>query len=249
MVVQRGQPIHLWGWASAGSQVEVRLANAQATAVADDLGRWSAYLPPMPAGGPYSITAQGDGGRVTLEDVLIGDVWVASGQSNMEMPLGGFGPNSQVQGGETAITQATDIKIRFLLVPRATSSNRLDDIDATWQICSPESARAISAVAYFFTHELRSAEKVPIGLVEATWGGTPAEAWTSMSALASDANLMPVFKAWSRYMDGQTWIWPRLSRAREARRRRRTGGGCALDRTIRGVRCRCLGRRPVFSTA
>ncbi len=229
MVVQREQPIHLWGWASPGSQIEVTLGKAHAAAVADDLGHWSAYLPPMSAGGPYSITVQGDGGQITLEDILIGDVWVASGQSNMEMPLGGFGPNSQVQGGETSIAQATDPKIRFLLVPRATSSNRLDDIDATWQVCSPESARPMSAVAYFFTHEVRSAEKVPVGLVEATWGGTPAEAWTSMSTLASDANLMPVFKVWSRYMDGQTDLAATLVREKREDDAARAAGASLPD--------------------
>jgi sialate O-acetylesterase len=204
MVVQRGQPIHIWGWASPGSQVAVTFENAHATAIADDLKHWSVYLPPMSAGGPYSLTVEGDGGKITLEDVLVGDVWIASGQSNMEMPLRGFGPQSPVQNGETAASQANDAKIRFLTIPRLSSSSPLDDTEATWQVCSPETAREFSAVAYFYVHEIRSLEKVPIGVVDSTWGGTPGEAWTSMSTLADDANFMPVFKAWSRFMNEQT---------------------------------------------
>jgi sialate O-acetylesterase len=204
MVVQREQPIHVWGWASPGAQIAVTLGHEHLTATADDLNHWSVYLPPMPAGGPYAITVEGDGGQIMLEDVLVGDVWIASGQSNMEMPLGGFGPKNPITDGEATIAHATDAKIRLLIVPRVSSNNPLDDTAASWVVCSPESARKFSAVAYFFVREIRSLEKAPIGVVDSTWGGTPGESWVSLPALASDANLAPVFQEWARFMDEQT---------------------------------------------
>ena len=215
MVVQRDQPIHMWGWASPGAQLTVTLGTAHATTTTDDLKHWSVYLPPMSAGGPYSITIDGDGGKITLDDVLIGDVWIASGQSNMEMPLSGFGPKSPVKGGEDAAAHATDTKLRLLMVPRVSSASPLDDTTTTWQVCSPETAHDFSAVAYFFVHEIRSLETVPIGVVDSSWGGTPGEAWTSMSALSADANLMPVFKTWTQFMDEQT----NLAETREREKR------------------------------
>src|SRR5262249_23922567 len=150
MVVQRDQPIHVWGWASPAAQVSVTLGTAHATAATDDLKHWSVYLPPMPAGGPYSITVDGDGSKIVLDHVLVGDVWIASGQSNMEMPLRGFGPKSPVKGGEEAAAHANDTKIRLLMLPHVSSNSPLDDTVTSWQVCSPESAREFSAVAYFF---------------------------------------------------------------------------------------------------
>jgi sialate O-acetylesterase len=203
MVVQREKPVHIWGWASPGAQIAVTVGHEHLSATADDLSHWSAYLPPMPAGGPYDITIEGDSGHIVLQDVLVGDLWIASGQSNMEMPLRGFGSNL-VKDGESAITHATDGKVRLLRLPHVSASYPLDDTAATWEVCSPESVREFSAVAYFFTREIRSLEKVPIGIVDSTWGGTPGESWVSLPALASDANLMPVFQEWARFMDEQT---------------------------------------------
>jgi sialate O-acetylesterase len=215
MVVQREQPIHIWGWAAPGAQIAITLGQEHLTTTADDLNHWSVYLAPKPAGGPYAITVEGDNGQLKLEDVLVGDVWIASGQSNMEMPLQGFGPKNPVKDGETAITHAADAKIRLLMVPHASAGNPLDDTTATWEVCSPESAREFSAVAYFFAREIRSLEKVPIGIVDSTWGGTPGESWVSLPALARDESLMPVFQVWARFMNEQT----DLSALRERERR------------------------------
>ena len=224
MVVQREQPIHIWGWASPGAQIAVTLGREHVTATTDDLHHWSVYLPPMTAGGPYAIAIEGDGGRMVLEDVLVGDVWIASGQSNMEMPLRGWG-ESVVKNGESAIKQATDGKVRLLLVAHASTSNPLDDTAATWEVCSPENVGEFSAVAYFFAREIRSLEKVPIGIVDSTWGGTPGESWVSLPTLAADANLAPVFQAWARFMNEQTDLAAVVERERREDEAARTAGG------------------------
>ncbi len=198
-VLQRDRPIHVWGWADPGERVSAILhgkndADQTVAATADELGHWSLYLPPHAAGGPYTLTV-GSSNSVTINDLLIGDVWIASGQSNMEMPLNGFPGSAVVKDGPQEIANASHPQIRLLHEAKRVSAFPLADQDATWAICSPETAASFSAVAYFFGRELERDQKVPIGLVEADWGGTPAEAWTSMEALGADAALMPVFAA------------------------------------------------------
>ena len=202
MVLQRDAPIHLWGWADPDEQVSVQLGNARVAASADNLGHWSLYLPPQPAGGPVEITIAGTN-TLTLTDVLIGDVWVASGQSNMQMPLGGFGSSAVLKDGEKEIAAATHPEIRLFQVPNRASAYRTNDIAATWTLCTPTTAKDFSAVAYFFGREIAAKEKVPVGLIDATWGGTPAEAWVSTEALASEPALAPVLLNWSNFANQQ----------------------------------------------
>jgi sialate O-acetylesterase len=212
-VLQRDRPIHVWGWGEVGERVTVTLhattlgakpkADDAASATADSLGHWSLYLQPHAAGGgPYTLAVSGTS-TITLNDLLIGDLWVASGQSNMEMPLSGFQGSAVLKNGAEEIRGANHPEIRMLHEPKRPSMYPLQDQEASWTICTPETAADFSAVAYFFAREIQQDQKVPIGLVEADWGGTPAEAWTSLDTLGSDAALMPLFAARAVDMDKQ----------------------------------------------
>jgi sialate O-acetylesterase len=195
MVLQREMPIHIWGFAAPGEQVNIDFHGSSTHATADKVGRWSVYLPAQPAGGPFTLTVRSSN-TIQLDDILLGDLWVASGQSNMEMPLAGFS-SAPIKDSEKEIASANQPQIRLLRVIKDTSAYPLDDIKEVrgWSVCTPESAHDFSAVAYFFARDLQQHQKVPIGLVDSTWGGTPAEAWVSLSGISSDAGLMPVFAA------------------------------------------------------
>lgn len=202
MVLQRNRPMHFWGWADPGENVTVSLDGQSAGSTADNLGKWSLYLPPHAAGGPFTVDVKGLN-HLTIDDAMIGDVWFASGQSNMEMPLKGFA-GAPIQNSEAEIQSANQPKLRLLLIQRTTSSFPLSDYQGAWTTCTPETAADFSAVAYFFGRDIAKKENVTVGLIDSTWGGTPAEAWTSMQGLTSDASLMPVFAAWGKMMDAQT---------------------------------------------
>jgi sialate O-acetylesterase len=191
-VLQRQMPVHIWGWAEAGEKITVSFHGQAQMAVADDLGRWSVFLRPEQAGGPYALTVQGSN-TIRLEDILVGDVWFASGQSNMEFPLNGFPGNAVLKNGAQEIAAATQPQIRLLRFARKASEYELRDQDASWTSCTPETAAQFSAVAYFFARDLVKQEHVPIGLIDSTWGGTPVAAWLSLDGLSRDAGLMPQF--------------------------------------------------------
>ena len=204
-VLQRDQPIHVWGWSDPSEGVAVSFDGATRTTAGDHLGRWSVYFPPQTAGGPFQLTVTGTN-KIVLEDLMIGDVWFASGQSNMEMPLSGFPESAVVNNAAEEIKNANQPGLRLLLIPRKATPYPLDDFqgDAAWTLCSPETAAKFSAVAYFFGREIASREHVTVGLIDSTWGGTPAEAWVSLDGLSADASLMPVFASWAKMADEQT---------------------------------------------
>ena len=201
MVLQRDRPIHIWGWADPGEKVSVALHGSSRVTAADGLGNWSLFLPPEAAGGPYQL-AVSSSNRIVLEDVLIGDVWFASGQSNMEMPLKGFN-GAPVQDSAAEIARAGQPRIRLLHIPQKAADFPLRNSDASWTACTPETAASFSAVAYFFGRDLAARENVAIGLIDATWGGTVAEAWLSLQSLSADAALMPVFALRAAMMRSQ----------------------------------------------
>ena len=178
MVLQRDQPIPVFGSADPGGEVVVMLGEAQAEATADDEGRWQAELPAMEAGGPYELIVAG-ADTLRFTDVLIGEVWVASGQSNMEWPL------SQTDGGEAAIASADRPRIRLFDVAHDVSALPRSDVREAqgWMAASPETVPGFSAVAYHFGRMLEDSLGVPIGLISTNWGGTRAEAWTSREGL------------------------------------------------------------------
>jgi sialate O-acetylesterase len=195
MVLQRGLPVHIWGRAAAGESVSVAFHGAMRSTTADSIGFWSVHLPPVEAGGPFELSVKGNN-TITLKDVLVGDVWVASGQSNMEFPVR-EGVNAQSE-----IAAANQPEIRLFHVSNKVAGYPLDDVDAkSWTACTPETVPDFSAVAYFFGRHLHEKLAVPIGLIETSWGGTPAEAWTSLRGISADASLMPVFAAWARLND------------------------------------------------
>jgi sialate O-acetylesterase len=192
-VLQRDRPIHIWGWAAAGAHLTAKLHAQSVPAVADSLGAFSLWLAPESAGGPYTLTISGDGPDFILSDLLIGDVWFASGQSNMEMPMRGFPGNAVLKDGDKEIAAATNPKLRLLIVDKKGSDYPLNDIPDTWTLCTPETAANFSAVAYFFGREIAAKENVPVGLIDSTWGGTPADSWVSMDTLGTHPDLLPAF--------------------------------------------------------
>jgi sialate O-acetylesterase len=197
MVMQRDLPLHFWGMSSPGERVTVSMKGEQKSATADELGHWNVYLAPRGAGGPYEVSVRGQN-TIVLHDVLVGDVWVASGQSNMEFPL------AKAAGAAEDISHSDDPQMRFLEVKRADAEWPQEDVVTTgWKASTRAAAPEFSAVAFYFAREIRAREKVPIGVIEAYWGGTPAESWTSLRALSADPALMPYFAAYSRFIEDE----------------------------------------------
>ena len=195
MVVQRRLPVHVWGKAAAGEAVSATVRDDTRSTTADSIGLWSLYLKPGEAGGPFELTIRGEN-TLTLRDILVGDVWVASGQSNME-----FGMKNVMNAG-VELAAANRPRIRLFHVKNKVADHPLDDLAAwPWEAATPESVKDFSAVAYFFGRDLEDILDVPIGLIDSSWGGTPADAWTSLRALSADAALMPVFAEWARMTD------------------------------------------------
>ena len=186
MVLQRETEVPVWGWAQPGEQVSVTGSwGGQGRATTDDRGHWRVNLPTPEAGGPHTLTIQGDT-TVTLSDVLIGEVWLCSGQSNMEMPLANIRPGyTGVDNAEAEIAAADYPEIRLLTVPNTISLHGRADLDMPWAACSPDTVRTFSATGYFFARKLHEELGIPIGVISADWGGTRIEAWMSPETLGA----------------------------------------------------------------
>lgn len=181
-VVQRDQPLRIWGWATPGAKVEVLFDGRKASAHTDNEGAWRVELPAHAAGGPYALQVSGDGQAMVVSDVLVGDVWLASGQSNMEMTV------AQAKDADQEIARAHDRNIRHFKVPISWSGQPQPRLTGgEWQAASPQTVGAFSAAAYSFARELRATTGVPIGIIDSTWGGSSIEAWTDAAAQGSDA--------------------------------------------------------------
>jgi sialate O-acetylesterase len=178
MVLQQGVKVRIWGNAKPGERVVVTLKNKSANTVADAQGHWQVWLDPLKAGGPIELTVKGDN-VLTVKNVLIGEVWLCSGQSNMEWPL------INTIGGAETVAQANYPEIRLFTVTKNTSQTPLADVEGRWVVTTPDDAAHFSAVGYFFGREVYQQLKVPVGLIHSSWGGTPAEAWTRHDALLS----------------------------------------------------------------
>ena len=185
MVLQRGVKVRIWGKANVGERITVTFDRKSVDTVADAQGRWQVWLGPLKAGGPSELTIKGDN-VLTIKNVLVGEVWICSGQSNMEWAL-----VNTVDGAE-AVAQANYPEIRLFTVEHNTATSALEDVQGRWVVTTPEDAGSFSAVGYFFGREIYQQVKVPIGLINTSWGGTPAEAWTALEALRSSPELKPI---------------------------------------------------------
>ncbi len=179
-VLQRNAPIRVWGQAGPGQVVKVTLARKQASARADENGRWQASLPPMAAGGPYTLTASAMGGvKQSVDDVMVGDVWLCSGQSNMVLQV------HRTLDSRAEIAGSANDSIRMLTVGETGSVTPLEHFATSvkWLKASPETVPDFSAACFYYARELQKTVKVPMGLVTAAWGGSRIQAWTSGEAL------------------------------------------------------------------
>jgi sialate O-acetylesterase len=183
MVLQQNTEAPVWGWANAGEKVQVSGSWSDKTvqSTADKNGKWMVKLPTPKAGGSYDVIIKADATKI-LHGVLIGEVWICSGQSNMEMPVKGW-PGAPVNNASTEIVQAEYPSIRLFTVERTIGFTPQTDVKGKWASCSPQSVASFSATAYFFGRELYNRLHVPIGLIHTSWGGTVAEAWTSEASL------------------------------------------------------------------
>ncbi len=171
MVLQRDRPLPIWGWAEPGEEVTVTFENQKASAKADEKGRWKVTLAPVKADGkPHVMTIAGKS-KIVLEDILIGEVWLGSGQSNMEWSI-----NSS-QNAKAYTAAANKPTIRLFQVPKVQSGAPAPDVKAKWEICSPKTIGRFSAVLYHFGDRLQKELDVPVGLINSSWGGSPIEPW------------------------------------------------------------------------
>lgn len=197
MVVQQGRAISVWGKADSGEKINVALAGNGVAATADADGLWNVHLPPLSAGGPFTLSIRGKR-EILIKDVMIGEVWIASGQSNMTFSLEG------TQNAATELAKANDPQLRLFTVPRRIAvTDQFDTLPAHWEICTPQSAREFSAVAYFFARELRRRLNVPVGVIESAWPGTPIQQWIAADILRGNPDLRSTTEEWDQATPAQ----------------------------------------------
>ncbi|WOK08603.1 sialate O-acetylesterase [Imperialibacter roseus] len=182
MVLQRGIEMTVWGTSAAGEKISVKLDGLMSSAFADEKGKWEVKLPAHEAGGPYQLEVEGVDEKLAFTNVLVGDVWFASGQSNMEHPVAGWEwiPHSAVNNYEEELTDTNYPTVRLFKVPKMPSPVELSDFEeSAWQEASPGSVAGFSSTAWFFAKELSGELSVPIGVIDGSWGGTPIKSWMS----------------------------------------------------------------------
>jgi sialate O-acetylesterase len=191
-VLQADVPVPIRGTAAPGEPVTVRFAGQRHRTRADAEGRWNVRLEPLRTSRkPRTLTVGGDGGAaLAVRNVLVGEVWLCSGQSNMAWPL------SRARDAEAEIERAGDPELRLITVPRRSAATPQEDFAGAWSVSAPGTAKGFSAVGIFFGRELRRELGVPVGLVSSSYGGTPAESWTTRESLAGPARLRPMLERW-----------------------------------------------------
>ena len=184
MVLQQNSNVSIWGKGTPEAEVEIKTNwGVNTNFLVNSDSSWSAKVETPSAGGPYTINISQGENKTFLKNVMIGEVWLCSGQSNMEMPLFGWLPGDPIDDSEMEINNANYSDIRLFTVSRKVSATKLEDVTGEWQECSPQTIPDFSAAAYFFGKELYKELNVPIGLIHSSWGGTPAEAWTDAKFL------------------------------------------------------------------
>lgn len=207
MVLQRDKLIKIWGWASPGEKVTVSFSGQSAANKADANGEWSVYLEPMPANSnPQTLEISGESNQVTFSNILVGDIWLLGGQSNMEFDL------SKLLNGDLEVISANNSDLRIMSIPRAASREAQKDFEpinvyypftdeyedkGNWFVCSPERIRTFSGLGYIFGKTLQQAAGVPIGLIDVSRGGTTVEAWVSPATLADMPENAELIKQWN----------------------------------------------------
>jgi len=194
MVIQRGQVVPIWGRADPGTTVHVDFMDDRLEAATDAKGSWQVSLPPSEAGGPYTMRIS-QNNEILIENVMIGDVWFCSGQSNMEMYV------MHAANGPEEVADAFHDNIRLFQVTNEVSPHPKTDFAGTWEVCRPSTVGTFSATAYYFGREINRELGVPIGLIHASWGGTPAEVWIRKDALELKAPYRFILKRWEAVMN------------------------------------------------
>jgi len=187
MVLQQQKPIHIWGWAAPDETVTITLGDNRVSTTASDDGTWDAELPPMKASNtPQKLTIEGSS-NIEIQDVLIGEVWLCSGQSNMAWVV------NNTENAKEVIAAADFPSIRHIKIPNHPSPTPVDHFDAAWEVCSPETAGRFTAVGFYMATELTKQLDVPIGLINSSWGGTRIEPWTTAEAFQPIESLQEIY--------------------------------------------------------
>lgn len=190
MVVQQKAPIKVWGWTNPAQEVTVELGGNSVSAKADADGRFDVALPEMTAGGPHTLTIKADE-TVTFEDVLAGEVWICSGQSNMQWSV------NRANDADLEALAAKHPHIRMINFPQVGSQEPILTHDRPWLVCTPENVGGFSAVGYFFARQLHDTIDVPIGMINNAWGGSACEAWINRDVLSADEKYQPLLDRWA----------------------------------------------------
>lgn len=201
MVLQQKSTVQLWGWAAPAEEITVSVSwdtSKTYKVKANSGSKWQLTVATPAAGGPYTIQFKGWGDPLVVSDVLIGEVWVCGGQSNME-----WSGSQQLPQSLEEAPRANNPKIRFFYVPKATSDFPQEDVRARWVVCSPEEMKKFSAIGYFFAKQINETLGFPMGMINANWGGTPAETWTPSAIVETD----PVLKSAADQLKPADW-WP-----------------------------------------
>lgn len=179
MMLQRDMPIKIWGWGNRYETVTVSIHDQKVNTRCKKDGTWEIILSPIPYGGPYSLTVQGKENSIKIENILIGDIWLCSGQSNMEWTV------EQSANSKQEVQNANYPEIRALKVPKSIKNSSQDNFNAQWEICSPSTVGAFSGIAYYYARALYKEVQIPIGIINASWGGTDIETWISDEAFTA----------------------------------------------------------------
>lgn len=189
MVLQQGLNDRVWGTADAGEEITVTIAGQKKTTKAGADGKWSVMLDPLGAGGPYTMTVKGRN-EIKYDDVLVGEVWICSGQSNMQWDV------AAANDPDLESLAAHFPNIRLISVPQVGTQEPQSNFDGKWDVCTPDTARSFSAVGYFFGRQLHQTLGVPVGLIDDAWGGSACEAWIRRDRLAADERYQPLMARW-----------------------------------------------------
>lgn len=211
MVLQRNQENRVWGWGDAGDKITVSIAEQNHRTQVGDDGKWHVMLKPMKAGGPHRMVVAGHN-RITFDNVMVGEVWICSGQSNMQWAV------QSANDPDLESLTAKFPNIRLISVPRVGTQEPQDNFDGSWSVCTPQTVKDFSAVGYFFGRRLHQTLDVPIGLIDNAWGGSACEAWINRDTLASNERFAGLLNHWET-------VEAKLAASDDEKSKNRTLGG------------------------